>query len=183
MQFTIGGQVIRVSLRDFAELSEAVEQRLAAREGFGFETVIESDCAPLNFLMADVLAAAPGVRCARDATRGGLASSLNEIAAVSGCGVDIDEEALPVRAEVRGVCEILGLDPLYLANEGTLVLFAPAEAADTVLDAIRARPEGRDARIVGRATADHPGAVVVNTLFGGGRRLDMLTGEQLPRIC
>lgn len=156
---------------------------LNARGDMALESPVESDCAPLNGLMADVLAAAPDVRCARDATRGGLASSLNEIASVSGCGIDIDEEALPLRTEVRGFCEILGLDPLYLANEGTLVLFVPPEQADAALAAMRARPEGRDARLIGRASTDHPGSVVVNTLFGGGRRLDMLAGEQLPRIC
>lgn len=156
---------------------------LNARGDMALETTIESDCAPLNGLMEAVLAAAPSVRCARDATRGGLASSLNEIASVARCGIDLEEEALPLRQEVRGVCEILGLDPLYLANEGTLVLFVPASEADEALTAMRSLPEGREARIIGRAVNEHAGSVVINTLFGGGRRLDMLAGEQLPRIC
>ncbi|MGB0694648.1 MAG: hydrogenase expression/formation protein HypE [Rhodospirillaceae bacterium] len=156
---------------------------LNARGDMALESPVESDCAPLNGLMEAVLHAAPSVRCARDATRGGLASSLNEIAAVSGCGIALDETELPVRAEVRGFCEILGLDPLYLANEGTLVLFCAPEEADAALAAMRALPEGREARIIGRAVSDHPKQVVMKTLFGGGRRLDMLSGEQLPRIC
>ncbi len=156
---------------------------LNARGDMALESPVESDCAPLNGLMEDVLAVAPSVRCARDATRGGLASSLNEIAAVSGCGIDVDEDALPLRPEVRGFCEILGLDPLYLANEGTLVMFVDPSEADAALAAMRNRPEGREARLIGRASAEHPGTVVINTLFGGGRRLDMLVGEQLPRIC
>jgi hydrogenase expression/formation protein HypE len=133
--------------------------------------------------MGAALAAAPSLRCARDCTRGGLAAALNEIAAAAGCGIAIDETALPLRAEVRGFCEILGLDPLYLANEGTLVAFAPPEQAEAALAAMRGTPEGREARIIGRAVADHPGTVVMTTLFGGGRIVDMLVGEQLPRIC
>ena len=122
-------------------------------------------------------------RCARDATRGGLASALNEVAAAAGCGVEIEEQALPLRDEVRGLCEILGLDPLYLANEGTLVLFVPPDQAQAALAAMRSVPEGPQARIIGRAVAEHPGRVVMKNLFGGGRIVDMLTGEQLPRIC
>lgn len=156
---------------------------LNARGDMALESPVESDCAPLAGLMQAVMAAAPSIRCARDATRGGLASALNEIAEASGCGVSIDEEALPLRAEVRGFCEILGLDPLYLANEGTLVLFVPQEEADAALSAMRRDPHGREARLIGRATGEHPGTVVMQTLFGGGRIVDMLVGEQLPRIC
>jgi hydrogenase expression/formation protein HypE len=156
---------------------------LNARGDLALEAPILSDTAPLNGLMEDVLAAAPGARCARDATRGGLASCLNEIAAAAGCGIEIDETALPIRPEVRGFCEILGLDPLYLANEGRLALFVPPEQADAALAAMRAHPQGRGAAVVGRAVADHPGTVVMTTLFGGGRIVDMLVGEQLPRIC
>jgi hydrogenase expression/formation protein HypE len=156
---------------------------LTARGDMALSTPIESDCAPLNHLMEAVLAAAPGTRCARDATRGGLASALNEIAQAAGCGVTLDETALPLRPEVRGCCEILGLDPLYLANEGTLVLIAPPDEAEAALAAMRSVAEGREAQIIGRAVTGHPGQVVIKTLFGGGRRLDMLTGEQLPRIC
>jgi hydrogenase expression/formation protein HypE len=156
---------------------------LNARGDMALDSPVESDCAPLNALMAAVLAAAPGTRCARDATRGGLASALNEIAQASGCGIDLKETALPLRPEVRGCCEILGLDPLYLANEGTLVLFTPADQAEAALAAMRGVPEGRGACIIGQAVAAHPEQVVLKTLFGGGRRVDMLAGEQLPRIC
>ncbi len=156
---------------------------LNARGDMALESPVESDCAPLGELMAAVLAAAPATRCARDCTRGGLASALNEIAGASGCGIDLEETALPLRPEVRGFCEILGLDPLYLANEGTLVLFVPPEQADAALAAMRRLPQGREARLVGRAVGEHPKTVVMQTLFGGGRIVDMLLGEQLPRIC
>ena len=160
---------------------------LDARGDLALESPIQSDTAPLAALMQAAMAAAPGLRCARDATRGGLASALNEIAAAAGggagCGIEIDETALPLRPEVRGFCEILGLDPLYLANEGKLVLFVPPDQAEAALAAMRAVPEGRDSVVVGRAVAAHPGTVVMKTLFGGGRIVDMLLGEQLPRIC
>lgn len=156
---------------------------LNARGDMALESPVESDCAPLADLMQAVRAAAPSLRCARDATRGGLASALNEIAAAAGCGIEIEEEAVPLRAEVRGFCEILGLDPLYLANEGALVAFVAPDEADAALEAMRATPEGREARIIGRAVEDHAETVVMNTLFGGGRIVDMLVGEQLPRIC
>ena len=156
---------------------------LNARGDLALEAPIDSDTAPLNGLMEAVLAAAPGVVCARDATRGGLASCLNEIATAAGVGVEIDEDALPLRPAVRGFCEILGLDPLYLANEGRLALFAPPDEAEAALAAMRAHPHGVGARIVGRAVAGHPATVVMKTLFGGGRIVDMLIGEQLPRIC
>ena len=156
---------------------------LAARGDMALTTDIQSDCQPLNQLMEAVLAAAPGVRAARDATRGGLASALNEIADAAGVGIEIQEADLPLRAEVKGVCEILGLDPLYLANEGTLVLFVPPDQAEAALSAMQATGAGRGACIIGRATTAHPGTVVMKTVFGGGRIVDMLVGEQLPRIC
>lgn len=156
---------------------------LAARGDMALSTDIESDCAGLGHLMDAVLEAAPGTRAARDATRGGLASALNEIAEAAGCGIEIDEGALPLRAEVKGVCEILGLDPLYLANEGTLVAFVPEDEAEAALAAMRSVPEGAKACIVGRAVAAHPGTVTMRTSFGGSRIVDMLVGEQLPRIC
>lgn len=156
---------------------------LAARGDMALSADVVSDCRPLNALMEAVVAAAPGTRAARDATRGGLASALNEIARAAGVGIDVDEAALPLRDEVKGVCEILGLDPLYLANEGTLVLFAPAAEADAALAAMRATPAGRGAVVIGRAVGAHPGAVVMNTRLGGRRLVDMLVGEQLPRIC
>ncbi|MCE8417555.1 hydrogenase expression/formation protein HypE [Rhodovulum sulfidophilum] len=156
---------------------------LAARGDLALSTDIRSDCQALGHLMEAVIAAAPGTRAARDATRGGLAAALNEMAETAGVGVEIEEEALPLRDEVKGLCEILGLDPLYLANEGTLVLFVPEAEAAAALAAMRDRPEGRGAVIVGRATGDHPGQVRMRTAFGGARIVDMLVGEQLPRIC
>ncbi len=156
---------------------------LAARSEMAITADIRSDCQPLNHLMEAVLSGCSGVRAARDATRGGLASALNEMAAAAQIGIEIEETSLPLRAEVKGVCEILGLDPLYLANEGTLVLFAAPQFADDVLDIMRAHPAGRNARIIGKATGHRPGMVVMNTIFGGGRIVDMLVGEQLPRIC
>jgi len=156
---------------------------LAARGDLALTSDIESDCAALGHLMADVIAVAPNLRAARDLTRGGLASALNEIAAAAGCGITLEEAALPLRAEVVGLCEILGLDPLYLANEGRVVVFVPESEAAAALAAMRARPEGAGACIVGRAVADHPGQVRMRTAFGGQRIVDMLVGEQLPRIC
>jgi len=156
---------------------------LAARGDMALSLDVVSDCASLGHLMEAALDAAPNIRAARDATRGGLASALNEIAAASGCGIILDEQALPFRPEVKGVCEILGLDPLYLANEGTLVLFAPPDEAAAAVAAMRGVQEGRGACIVGHTTGEHPGMVAMQTLFGGTRMVDMLTGEQLPRIC
>lgn len=156
---------------------------MAARGDMALSTDLKSDCQSLNGLIEAVLRAAPDTRAARDATRGGLASSLNEMAEASGVGIEIDETVLPLRAEVRGVCEILGLDPLYLANEGTLVMFVPPEQADAALAAMRATPAGQGAVAIGTARATHPGRVTMRTLFGGQRLVDMLVGEQLPRIC
>lgn len=156
---------------------------LAERGDMALSTDIRSDCQGLGHLMQAVIKAAPNLRAARDATRGGIASCLNEMAQDSGLTIEVDEEALPLRTEVKGVCEILGLDPLYLANEGTLVLFVPECEAELAIKAMRARPEGKDATIIGRALAGHPGRVTMRTLFGGSRIVDMLVGEQLPRIC
>ncbi|MER5173395.1 hydrogenase expression/formation protein HypE [Thioclava kandeliae] len=156
---------------------------LAARGDLALSSAIESDCAALGHLMEAALSAAPEARAARDLTRGGLASALNEIAEEAGCGIVIEEDALPLRAEVVGMCEILGLDPLYLANEGRLVLFVPADQAEAALSAMQALPEGKGAAIIGRAVADHAGQVRMRTAFGGTRIVDMLVGEQLPRIC
>lgn len=156
---------------------------LAARGDLALDSDIISDCQGLNHLIEAVLQAAPGTRAARDATRGGLASALCEMAEAAGCGIQIDEAALPLRDPVRGICEILGLDPLYLANEGTLVLFTPADQAQAALAAMRARPEGRHAAIIGQALPGPAGQVRMRTGFGGTRIVDMLVGEQLPRIC
>ncbi|MBT8454485.1 MAG: hydrogenase expression/formation protein HypE [Rhodobacteraceae bacterium] len=156
---------------------------LAARGDMALSTDLTSDCAGLGHLMEAVIAAAPGTRAARDATRGGVASALNEMAEASGLAIEIAEDALPLRAEVKGMCEILGLDPLYLANEGTLVAFVPEDQADAALAAMRSLPEGQGACIIGKAHAGEAGRVTMRTLFGGSRIVDMLVGEQLPRIC
>lgn len=156
---------------------------LAARGDMALSTTLTSDCQSLNGLVEAVLTAAPGLRACRDATRGGVASALNEMAEASGVGIEIDEIALPLRAEVKGMCEILGLDPLYLANEGTLVLFVPADESDAALAALHATPEGHGAVAIGVAHDRHPGRVTMRTAFGGQRLVDMLVGEQLPRIC
>lgn len=156
---------------------------LAARGDLALSTALQSDCAALGHLMQAVLAAAPGIRAARDCTRGGLASALNEIAAEAGVGIEIDETLLPLRDEVRGMCEILGLDPLYLANEGRLVLFCPEDQVEAALAAMRSLPEGAGACVIGRVQAGVAGRVTMRTAFGGARLVDMLVGEQLPRIC
>lgn len=156
---------------------------MAAREGLDFRTSIESDSAPLHALVGAMLAADSGIHVLRDPTRGGLASALNEIARAAGVGIDIDEELIPVLDEVRGACEILGIDPLFAANEGKLVAVVPEEIAYAVLSAMQDHPLGENAILIGRAVTDHPGRVVINTPIGGTRILDMMSGEQLPRIC
>lgn len=154
-----------------------------AREGLGWDEDIRSDTQPLHRLVARLLSAAPDTHVLRDPTRGGLASALNEIAAASRVGVELDEARVPVAEAVRGACELLGLDPLHVANEGVCVAFVPAGQAAAALDAMRAGPEGRYAVAVGESVADHPGRVAVRTLVGAHRIVDMLVGEQLPRIC
>ncbi len=156
---------------------------LAARGDLALSTDIASDCQSLSDLIEAALAAAPGIRAARDATRGGLASALNEMAEAAGVTIEIDEDQLPLRDEVKGMCEILGLDPLYLANEGTLVLFVPADQADAAVTAMRKTGAGRGTVSIGRAVSRGAMPVVMKTSFGGSRIVDMLVGEQLPRIC
>ncbi len=156
---------------------------LAARGDMALSTDIQSDCQSLNGLIEAVLSAAPNTRAARDATRGGLASALNEMAEAAGVSIELDETTLPLRPEVKGVCEVLGLDPLYLANEGTLVLFVPEDEAEAALAAMRATDAGREATLIGHAKAGPAGRVTMKTLFGGLRLVDTLVGEQLPRIC
>ncbi|MFG1358571.1 hydrogenase expression/formation protein HypE [Xanthobacter pseudotagetidis] len=156
---------------------------LNARGDLALETAIASDCAALHGLIADLIAAAPGVRMMRDATRGGVAAVLNELAEASRVGIAVRELDLPIRPEVTGFCEILGLDPLYLANEGKLVAVVPPEDAEAALAALRAHPLGRDAAAIGRVSDGRPGRVVMETRFGGARVVDMLVGDQLPRIC
>ena len=159
---------------------------MSQREGLAFSSAIESDAAPLNHLIADVLAAAPDTRCFRDPTRGGLASTLNEFAQASGVAMEIDEDAVPVRPDVQAACEMLGYDVLQVANEGKMVAVVPAERADAVLAAMRAARYGENAAIIGRVlplAEDARPAVRVRTGWGSTRILDMLVGEQLPRIC
>jgi len=157
---------------------------LCARGDMALETPIESDCAPLHGLIEALLAAAPGVRFMRDATRGGLATVLNEIADASGVSIQIEEAATPIRGEVKAFCEILGLDPLYLANEGKIVVIAPPQQAEVALAALRGHPLGAEAAIIGRiGEGGEAGRVTMHTVFGGWRIVDMLVGEQLPRIC
>ncbi|MFI0411797.1 hydrogenase expression/formation protein HypE [Actinomadura sp. 3N508] len=157
---------------------------LSARESLGFESEIASDSRSLHALVAAMLdAGGPDVHTLRDPTRGGLASALNELAETSSVGVDITEEAVPVPRPVAAACELLGLDPLHVANEGCLVAFVAPAAADAVLEAMRTRPEGAEARAIGSLTNEHPGRVHMRTMLGGVRVVDMLVGEQLPRIC
>ena len=159
---------------------------MSCREGLGFSAGIESDAAPLNHLIADVLAAAPATRCFRDPTRGGLASTLNELAAQSGTDIMVEEDAVPVRDAVLGACEMLGYDVLQVANEGKMVCVVPPDQADAALAAMRASRYGADAAIIGEVAEAQPERgpkVFLQTAFGGRRILDMLVGEQLPRIC
>jgi hydrogenase expression/formation protein HypE len=156
---------------------------LAEREGIEFESPVVSDSAPLHNLVADMLQASPGIRCLRDPTRGGVSSALNEIAAQAGVGMLLEEESIPVRDEVRGACEMLGLDPLYVANEGKLIAIVDSSDADRVVDAMRANPMGREARRIGTVTKSDAGWVIMRTMLGTTRIVDMLAGDQLPRIC
>lgn len=156
---------------------------LAAREGLEFDTPVDSDSAPLHGLVADMLATGAAVRVLRDPTRGGVSSTLNEIAEKSAVGIRLEERAIPVREEVRGACEMLGLDPLYVANEGKLIAIAAREGADRLVEAMRRHPQGRDARIIGTVTEKCAGWVSIRTVLGTTRVVDMLAGDQLPRIC
>jgi hydrogenase expression/formation protein HypE len=156
---------------------------LSKRENLAFETEIVSDSAALHGLVADMVAAVPGIHVMRDPTRCGLAAVLNEIARESGVGVVVREDAIPIATEVRGACELLGLDPLYVANEGKLVAFCAAGDAERLLAAMRAHPLGGGAAIIGQVIEDADGFVQMQTTFGGNRIVDWLAGEQLPRIC
>jgi hydrogenase expression/formation protein HypE len=156
---------------------------LAQREGLDLQTPLESDSAALHELVAAMQGSGARLRCMRDPTRGGLSSALNEIAARSRTGMTLDERAIPVREEVRGVCELLGLDPLYVANEGKLVAIVDAQDAEKLVAAMRENPLGRRAQIIGTVTGENPGLVVMRTTLGTTRIVDMLAGDQLPRIC
>ncbi|SEE17996.1 Hydrogenase maturation protein, carbamoyl dehydratase HypE [Streptomyces sp. TLI_105] len=156
---------------------------MSVREGLEFGVEINSDCAPLGGLVEAMLAVTRDLHVLRDPTRGGLAASLNEIAAASGTGVVVQERAVPVPEAVGNACAVLGLDPMYVANEGKLVAFVPRDHADAVLAAMRAHPVGTEAAVIGEAVETHPGMVVARTGLGGTRVVDMPLGEQLPRIC
>ena len=158
---------------------------LTQREGLSFETSLQSDSAPLNHMVKKMLVAAGGngIHVLRDPTRGGVGTALNEIAEMSKLGIEIVEEHIPLKPEVAGACELLGFDPLYLANEGKLLAFVSAENSDAVLKTMRSDPCGKDAALIGEVIDDHPGRVFLKTRIGGKRIVDMLAGEQLPRIC
>ena len=156
---------------------------LSVREGLEFGAPVESDCAPLNGLVEAMLAASHAIHVLRDPTRGGLAATLNEIARAARVGVVYEERKLPVPPAVAAACEMLGMDPVYIANEGKLVAVVAPEAADVVLEAMQRHPLGAKAAVIGRITAEHPGVVVARTGIGGSRVVDMQVGEQLPRIC
>jgi hydrogenase expression/formation protein HypE len=156
---------------------------LAARGDLALDNPVESDCAPLAGLIEALLAAAPGTRGLRDATRGGVATVLNEIAEASGVSIELHEERTPLRAEIKGFCELLGLDPLYLANEGKLVAIVPAAEAEAALAALRGHRYGAGSAVIGEVHDGAPSRVTMRTAFGGSRIVDMLVGEQLPRIC
>lgn len=156
---------------------------LSVREGLGFEMDLTSDCAPLADLVADLVQLGPEVHCLRDLTRGGLAAALNEIASDVRVGIELDEASIPISEPVAGACELLGLDPLYVANEGRLVAMVPAAAADRALALMRRHAVAHNAAIIGRVTSAHPGVVELRGPIGAARILDLLSGEQMPRIC
>ena len=156
---------------------------MSVREGLQFETEIRSDTAPLNGLVESMLNVTKDIHCLRDATRGGLSAVLNVLASASKVGIEFDEKKVPIKSDVNAACEMLGLDPFYIANEGKLVAIVPAEHADLILDAMHAHPLGVDATRIGAVTAEHRGLVVAKTSIGGSRVVDLPAGELLPRIC
>ena len=175
-----GGDVVIVS----GSIGDHGMAIMSVREGLEFESPIRSDCAALNGMIAEVLdAAGSAVHAMRDPTRGGLASTLNEIAQASNVGVVIDENKLPVRFEVQSACDLLGLDPVYVANEGKAVFFVAPDGADRVLEVLRAHPLGREAARIGHVTTEHKGMLVARTVMGANRVIPTMIGEQLPRIC
>ena len=156
---------------------------LAQREGLEFESPIQSDSAPLHTLVQAMLQTGHAIRCLRDPTRGGLSSAVNEIAAQSRVGITLEENSIPIREEVQGACELLGLDPLYVANEGKLVAIVAPQGDESILAAMRSHPLGRQAQIIGTVTEAQPGMVTMRTVLGTTRIVDLLSGDQLPRIC
>ncbi|MBU2586038.1 MAG: hydrogenase expression/formation protein HypE, partial [Bacteroidetes bacterium] len=156
---------------------------MSAREGLEFETEVVSDSAPLNGLVESILSLTKNVHVMRDPTRGGIASALNEIAASANVGIEIYEDKISISEEVKGACEILGLDPLYIANEGKILIFVPESESDKILHVMRTHEYGKESQIIGRVTSENPKIVLMKTLIGSKRVVDMITGEQLPRIC
>ncbi len=156
---------------------------MSVREGLEFETLIQSDSAPLNGMVASMLDVTSEIHVLRDPTRGGIASALNEIARAAGVGVALEDKLLPVRTEVAAACELLGMDPAFVANEGKLIAIVPPQHADAVLETMRKHPNGRESARIGQVVAEHPGIVVSKTGIGGTRVISMQIGEQLPRIC
>jgi hydrogenase expression/formation protein HypE len=156
---------------------------LTQREGLAFDSPIKSDTAPLNHMVSRMLSKSKAIHVLRDPTRGGVGTALNEIAGKSNVGIRIHEDKIPLKNETAGICELLGFDPLYVANEGKLIAIVDAGCATDVLGAIQEDDYGKDACIIGEVVSDHPGKVVMQTRIGGSRIVDMLTGAQLPRIC
>jgi hydrogenase expression/formation protein HypE len=156
---------------------------LSSREGLKFDSDIQTDSAPLTGMVQSIIQSGCDIHVLRDPTRGGLGTTLNEIALQSGVGIKIDEQSLPIHGPVQGICELLGFDPLYIANEGKLIAFVPEKYAQKVLELIQQDEFGKDAVIIGEVTKEGPGKVFLQTTIGGSRIIDMLTGEQLPRIC
>ncbi len=156
---------------------------MSSREGLSFETKIVSDTAPLNELISSALSTSNNIHVMRDPTRGGIASTLKEIAMAAQVGIEIDEKEIPIKEEVKGACEILGFDPLYIANEGKVVIFVSEEDSRKVLTSMKLHPLGKESRIIGRVVKEHPGIVLMKTLIGGKRVVEMIASEQLPRIC
>ena len=156
---------------------------MSVRSGLEFKTTIESDTAPLNGLVDTILSITNEIHCLRDATRGGLAAVLNELAIASNVGIEFNETDIPIYSEVNAACEMLGLDPFYIANEGKMIIVLPENKADKVLLAMRSHPLGKDSAIIGKVVNDHPGMVTARTSIGGMRVVDLPAGELLPRIC
>jgi len=156
---------------------------MSKRDGLEFATEIRSDTAPLNSLVQTMLQGNPEVHCLRDPTRGGVATSLNEIARRAHVGIVLEENSIPIREDVKGACEILGIDPLYVANEGKLLVIVDRTDAGRVLEQMRGHRHGRQAQVIGEVVGDHRGLVIMRTGIGGSRIVDLMLGEQLPRIC
>ena len=174
---------MRPALRNSGSIADHGVTVLTRREGLTFESPVVSDTAPLNHMVQRMFDVTTDIHVLRDPTRGGLGTALNEIALKSNAGIRIHEDRIPVKDAVSGLCELLGFDPLYIANEGKLIAFVATEHSEAVLESMKQSPYGKDACIIGEVVDEHPGRVVMTTRIGGKRIVDMLTGEQLPRIC